>query len=56
MTEHVKANTWSSFGIPQDQFSWSWECRPAPCTTSEWELSKAANTEKKNQQIMNTLF
>lgn len=47
MTEHVKANTWSGFGISPDQFSWNWECRPAPCTASEWELSKAANGENK---------
>lgn len=56
MTQHMKANLYSSFGISQDQSSWSWECWPAPCTASEWELSKIANREKKCHQIMNTLF
>lgn len=51
MTELIKANTGSGFGMSQYPFSWSWECRPAPCTTSEWELSKAANTGKKKKKI-----
>lgn len=47
MTEHIEAKRGSGSGISWDQLSWRWEYRPAPCTASKWELSKAANREYK---------